>query len=632
MGNAGVKVTISAVDRASQTVERINAKLAAMQAPVRRAQAAMDRFSNVTGLRRVQGGVTSLERAGVGAFQSLSQIVPVLGGITGAASLAGIYRLASAWGQFGTNLRTAANSMGMAPNRLMAMQNAARLSGGSADAMSGALQGLSQTRWEATHGFAPEAIVQFKALGISLQELQHMKPDEMFERVAKRIRSIRDPAAKLIAATQIFGGAAQGLMPILQQTEAQYQANVKEAERLGAMNRAGADAADRLRQAQTGLELAVKGFGFSLAQSVEPVIRPVVEQMRDWIAANRQWIAQDISGYVGRFITWLRTGGWDRIKGDIRGVYEEVLYVVDALGGWKTAGLGAVAGLSALYAAPILAGLGILVTSLGSIAAGFTAIGVAAGSAVAVYKTWQSLHNSGRGALLEHYADKYLHNASFWDDKLSRLGIGRSYAEQAEYSQWLKQPRGIRNNNPGNLLFAGQAGATLEKGVLLPKFASFPTMDAGIQALRGQLLRYGTRGDDTISSILAHYAPPNENDTTRYESFLASRLHIGPHDHLALQDPNVMRAMVEGITSMEVGAGNLSSAAIDHGLRAAVLPPPPSSTSALEGKIAALRVEIDHRNAPPGSSVKVKSASPGLKIHGISQQRAMDPALSAVGN
>lgn len=205
MANKGVKVTISAVDRASQTLERINAKIAAIQAPVRRTMAAVNRFSSVTGLTRLQSGVSKVARAGLGMFQSLSQIVPVLGTITGAASVAGIYRLASAWGQFGTNLRTAANSMGMAPGRLMAMQNAARLSGGSADAMSSALQGLSQTRWEATHGFAPEAIVQFKALGISLQELQRMKPDEMFDRVAKRIRAIRDPAAKVIAATQILG-------------------------------------------------------------------------------------------------------------------------------------------------------------------------------------------------------------------------------------------------------------------------------------------------------------------------------------------------------------------------------------------------------------------------------------------
>ncbi|MFT9095915.1 MAG: phage tail protein [Gluconobacter cerinus] len=631
MGNAGVKVTISAVDRASQTLEHINAKLAAMQAPVRRVHAAVERFSNTMGLTRLQSGVINVTLAGLGMFQSLSQIVPVLGTIIGATTVAGIYKLASAWGQFGTNLRTAANSIGMAPSRLMAMQNAARLSGGSADAMSSALQGLSQTRWEAMHGFAPEAIVQFKALGISLQELQHLKPDQMFERVAKRLRAIRDPAAKVIAATQVFGGAAQGLMPILQQTEAQYQANIEAARKHGLLNQDAIAAADRLRHAQTDLTEAVEGFGNSLAQSVEPALRPAVEQMTNWIDANRKWIAQDIGGYVRQLATWLRNGGWKEVGTDIVAIYNRVQDVVHALGGWKTVAVAVATGMTTLFAAPILAGLGMLVTSLGSIAAGFAAIGVAVGTAVTAYKAWEALHTSGKGALIEHYVDKYLPNASFWDDKLSRLGIGKSYSEQASYSDWLKQPRGMRNNNPGNLLFAGQSGATLEKGTLLPKFAAFPTMDAGIQALRAQLLRYGTRGDDTISSILAHYAPPNENDTARYEGFLASRLHIGPHDHLALQDPNVMRAMVEGITSMEVGPGTLSPSVINHGLQAAVMPSP-SSSSQGAAQPQNLRVEIDHRNAPPGAFVRVKSTSPGLKVHAISQHRAMHPALTAVGN
>lgn len=43
-------------------------------------------------------------------------------------------------------------------------------------------------------------------------------------------------------------------------------------------------------------------------------------------------------------------------------------------------------------------------------------------------------------------------------------------------------PRGIRNNNPGNLNFAGQRGASLEGG---PggRFATFDTMDEGVAAL-----------------------------------------------------------------------------------------------------------------------------------------------------
>ena len=73
--------------------------------------------------------------------------------------------------------------------------------------------------------------------------------------------------------------------------------------------------------------------------------------------------------------------------------------------------------------------------------------------------------------------------------------------------------RGIRNNNPGNLNYVGQAGTHLEKGVH-PRFAVFATPEAGLMALRGQLLRYNQRdGLDTAKGIISKWAPPTENDT-----------------------------------------------------------------------------------------------------------------------
>ena len=43
-----------------------------------------------------------------------------------------------------------------------------------------------------------------------------------------------------------------------------------------------------------------------------------------------------------------------------------------------------------------------------------------------------------------------------------------------------QQPLNIRNNNPGNLRFVGQAGATPGEG----GFAKFETPQAGLDALR----------------------------------------------------------------------------------------------------------------------------------------------------
>lgn len=67
------------------------------------------------------------------------------------------------------------------------------------------------------------------------------------------------------------------------------------------------------------------------------------------------------------------------------------------------------------------------------------------------------------------------------------------------------------NNNPGNLRFAGQTGATQGEG----GFAKFSTPEAGAEALTNQIKLDAGRGL-TLAQFISKYAPPSENDTERY--------------------------------------------------------------------------------------------------------------------
>lgn len=374
MPNAGVKFVISAADRASQTIERINARIARMQAPVRRVQAAFGRFASLSGLSRLNNGIAAIGRSAVGMFQSLGQIMPVLGTITGAASVAGVYRLASAWAQVGTDLRTTSRTMGMAPQKLQAMQNAAKLAGGSAESMGAALQQLSQERWAAVHNQDPAAAARFRALQISPEDVRTQPIDKLFQIVASRIRAIRNPTAQAIAAMERFGGAAQGLMPIFQQTNREWQQTVQEGERYSHMTKASADAANSLRRSQMALGESVEDFGFGIAESAAPAVQQLTQFITGLIRENRKWIAQDIGNYVRQFVTWLRTGGWNQVKNDIKDIQKAVVGVVDRLGGWKAAGRDALIAIGALYSMPVLAGLASVATAMITIAGAVTAI------------------------------------------------------------------------------------------------------------------------------------------------------------------------------------------------------------------------------------------------------------------
>ncbi|MPV99245.1 structural protein P5 [Bombella apis] len=119
-----------------------------------------------------------------------------------------------------------------------------------------------------------------------------------------------------------------------------------------------------------------------------------------------------------------------------------------------------------------------------------------------------------------------------------------------------RPPRGIRNNNPGNLNFAHQPGAVLEPAGpgITPRFARFPTSEAGLMALRDQLCRYMVRDRlDTVACIISQWAPPAENDTRRYIDTVAQALGVTPDTVLGPPTATLLASLMEAIIHYENG-------------------------------------------------------------------------------
>ena len=104
----------------------------------------------------------------------------------------------------------------------------------------------------------------------------------------------------------------------------------------------------------------------------------------------------------------------------------------------------------------------------------------------------------------------------------------------------------IRNNNPGNLRFAGQRNATLgEAG-----FARFESLEEGFIAVIRQVKLDASRGH-TLRTFLNKYAPPSENDTRNYLRFVTQETGNKPDDLLTDVDA---REVAIAICRMECGA------------------------------------------------------------------------------
>ncbi|TKU89862.1 lytic transglycosylase [Citrobacter sp. TBCS-14] len=127
--------------------------------------------------------------------------------------------------------------------------------------------------------------------------------------------------------------------------------------------------------------------------------------------------------------------------------------------------------------------------------------------------------------------------------------------EPEQHAQAVK--RGERNNNPGNLNFAGQAGASMESPG--GRFARFETSFDGLRALSRQLMLYAGRGINSVEKIISTWAPASDNNNTAaYIQAVSQRLGVDPRVALNMKDPQTMSALMSSIIHHENGRNSYS--------------------------------------------------------------------------
>jgi hypothetical protein len=135
-------------------------------------------------------------------------------------------------------------------------------------------------------------------------------------------------------------------------------------------------------------------------------------------------------------------------------------------------------------------------------------------------------------------------------------------AENAAPAAQAIQPRGLRNNNPGNIeygSFAKANGATGNDG----RFAIFPSVEHGLAATDKLLQNYGTQGIDTVQGVIGKWAPSSENNVDAYSGFVATQMGVAPDAKLNMGDPKVRSSLAQAITQYE--NGTKGTAGITHG-------------------------------------------------------------------
>lgn len=111
--------------------------------------------------------------------------------------------------------------------------------------------------------------------------------------------------------------------------------------------------------------------------------------------------------------------------------------------------------------------------------------------------------------------------------------------------------RGVRNNNPGNIIYGAYARSLGATGQDVDGFAIFPDAATGLRAINSNLQNYGGKGINTPSGI-AHRWSTTDQDA--YTQRLAGLFGGDPNKKLNMNDPAVLNALRNGIILQENGS------------------------------------------------------------------------------
>ena len=125
-------------------------------------------------------------------------------------------------------------------------------------------------------------------------------------------------------------------------------------------------------------------------------------------------------------------------------------------------------------------------------------------------------------------------------------------------------PRGIRNNNPGNLIFTNinWTGKLPKEQNKDRRFEMFITPEYGIRAMIKDLKNDIEKGKNTVPALMTEYAPRFENNTDAYIQMVCKDLKVSATAKL-LPTKNTLRLLVHSISRVENGGNFITNELFD---------------------------------------------------------------------
>ncbi|MGJ5648914.1 hypothetical protein ACMGC7_18545 [Morganella morganii] len=156
------------------------------------------------------------------------------------------------------------------------------------------------------------------------------------------------------------------------------------------------------------------------------------------------------------------------------------------------------------------------------------------------------------------YTDIYNKWSDKWEEQRERAEAGKNKPalnskvpdNWVQDEQYNPNRRGLRNNNPGNLIAApNSTGYDYGND---HRYVKFESSRDGIAAMSRQLMLDAEDGLNTFDGLLKKYAPAKaKNNTQGYIDRVSKGTGFGPHEPLNMHDPNVLAKVIPHMIKVE---------------------------------------------------------------------------------
>ena len=278
-----------------------------------------------------------------GSMKSVGTAMAKAGAVMAAAAAAvtiAFGKMMKDWAAAGDEIAKMAKRTGFGVETLSELRHVAEKSGSSIESLEKGVKRMSSTIEDAKDGLETYTR-SFDKLGISVQDLEGLSPEEQFWTIANALADVEDATTKAALAQDFFGRAGTDMLPMLAEGTEGIEEMRQEARDLGLVfDDVAAESAEEFTDAMTDMDGAIGGVKKVIVEDLAPAVTdiineqviPAIGKFKDWWEANEE-LRQSLKDMLSDVVTFMEKipAFIDRLQ-QIYDIYKKIVDLPGGLG------------------------------------------------------------------------------------------------------------------------------------------------------------------------------------------------------------------------------------------------------------------------------------------------------------